>query len=175
MRRITCLLLALATAGLTAPAAARADGGLTLSGGQLLFTSDINDAANLVITRQTTAFECRASGSAVGAVPCIQFGDSQPVRDQVAGASCVQVIPNVAACDPAAFTSIRLTLRDGNDFAVVGPSVDPTIMDGGDDDDNLTSDTGADTMLGGDGEDIIDDSGDDGSGGTDAIDGGPGR
>src|SRR5687767_6923644 len=142
MRRAMSALLALAAIGIAAPSNALADGGLTLSGGQLLFTSDINDAANLVITRQTAAFEC---GAAV--TPCIQFGDSQAVRDEVVGSNCVQVTPNVAACNPAAFTTIRLTLRDGNDFAVVGTSVDPTIMDGGDDDDNLSSDAGADTML----------------------------
>ena len=176
MPRILLLLLVLAATALAAPAVASADGGLTLANNQLTFTSDINDAANLVITRQTTAFECRASGSAVGAVPCIQFGDSQDVRDQVAGAGCVQVIPNVAACDPAAFTSIRLDLRDGNDFAVVGSGVEPTTMVGGDDDDDLTSANGADTMQGGDGDDRIDDSGDatggdliDGGGGTDTI------
>jgi Ca2+-binding RTX toxin-like protein len=174
MRRSMLLLLALAATGLGAPSSAFADGGLALSGSQIVFTSDINDAANLVITRQTEAFECRASGSAAGAIPCIQFADSQAVRDGVAGATCVQVITNVVACDPAAFTSIRLTLRDGDDFAVVGASVEPTIMDGGDDDDNLSSDSGADTMLGGDGADSIDDSGDDGAGGDDTIDGGPG-
>jgi hypothetical protein len=172
MPRILPLLLVLAAFGLTAPAAALADGGLALSGSQLVYTSDINTAANLVITRQTTAFECRASGSSVGAIPCIQFGDSQAVRDGVAGAGCVQVIENVAACDPATFTSIRLTLRDGDDFADIGNAVAPTIMDGGDDDDNLTSSNGADTILGGDGADTIDDSGD--AGGADTIDGGPG-
>lgn len=81
MRRVLPLLLVLTATALAAPGAALADGDLTLSGGQVLFTSDINDAANLVITRQTAAFECRASGSAVGAVPCIQFADSQDVLD----------------------------------------------------------------------------------------------
>ena len=173
MRRLLPLLLVLTVTALAAPGAALADGGLALSAGQLTFTSDINDAANLVITRQTTAFECRASGSAVGAVPCIQFADSQDVRDGVVGAGCVQVIANVAACDPAAFTSVRLDLRDGDDFAVVGANVAPTTMLGGDDDDNLTSDNGADAMLGGEGDDVLDDSGD-GAGGADTIDGGGG-
>jgi len=173
MPRTLALLLAMVALGLAAPAGALADGGLALSGSQIVFTSDINTAANLVITRQTSAFECRAAGSSVGAIPCIQFADSQDVRDEVVGANCVSVIPNVAACNPAAFTSIRLDLRDGDDFVSVGSGVAPTTMIGGDDDDNLSSDNGNDTMLGGEGDDVIDDSGDD-AGGDDAIDGGPG-
>ena len=168
MPRILPLLLVLAALGLVAPAGALADGGLALNGNQLVFTSDINTAANLVITRQTTAFEC---GS--GAIPCIQFADSQDVRDQVAGTGCVQVIPNVAACNPAVFTNIRLDLRDADDFAVVGAGVAPTTMDGGTGDDHLSSDNGADTLLGGPDDDQLSDSDDD-AGGADLIDGGAG-
>ena len=169
MRR-SILLLAFAAAGLSAPSSALADGGLTLPPGssQITYTSDINTAANLFITRQSGTVQC---GAALAA-GCIQFADSLPVRVGMTG--CTQLTTDVAACSLAAFSSIRLTLRDGDDFAVVLGNVDPTTMDGGEDDDSLRSDTGSDTMLGGEGADELDDAGDDGAGGNDTIDGGPG-
>jgi len=165
MPRILPLLLVLAACALVAPPAASADGGLALSNNQIVFTSDINDAANLVITRQSGDLQCGVALSA----GCIQFGDSQPVR--VGSTGCAQLTPNVAACSLNAFTSIRLDLRDGDDFVVVGDNVDPATMNGGDDDDNLTSSSGADAMIGGPGDDVLDDSDD--PGGDDVIDGGP--
>ena len=167
MRRVVpwvcCLVSVLA---LVAPAAASADGAVTRVGGELRYVSDSQDAENLVITRQTAAFEC-----APGAAPCLQFANGpQNIRDQVAGSDCVQVIATVVACSPTGVTSIRLTLNDGDDFVRMGDSVPPTTMDGSFGNDNLSSANGADTVLGGAGDDEISD-----DGGVDVLNGGAGN
>jgi Ca2+-binding RTX toxin-like protein len=159
---------ALAVLGLATPTGALADGALTSSGGVLHYDSDSQDAANLTISRQTDPFECSPTSNPASA-PCIQFGDSQDIRDQAAG--CVQVIAIVVACSPpSAFTSILLKLDDGDDFARVLDNVPPTTMDGSFDNDNLSSSNGADILLGGPDDDEISD--DDNLGGDDLLDGG---
>src|SRR3954468_5752069 len=146
MRRVVlCLWLmsALVVAALGAPARARADGAVTRVGGELRYDSDSQDAENLVITRQTAASEC-----APGAAPCLQFANGpQNIRDQVAGSDCVQVIATVVACSPTGVTGIRLNLNDADDFVRVGDSVPATTMDGSFGNDDLSSGTGADTVL----------------------------
>jgi Ca2+-binding RTX toxin-like protein len=161
-RLIAVAVTVLVIAGLAAPTGAFADGALTRVGGELRFDSDSQDAANLVISRQTAAFECGAAGT-----PCLQFGDSQDIRDEAAG--CEQVIAIVVACSPTGVTSIFLKLDDGNDFVSVLDNVPSTTMDGSFDNDNLSSRNGADIVLGGPGDDEIFD---DDNGGDDTLDGG---
>jgi Ca2+-binding RTX toxin-like protein len=160
-KRLGAITVALAVLGLAAPTGALADGALTRVGGELRYDSDSQDAANLVIARQTTAFQCGPV-----APPCIQFGDSQEIRDN---ADVCQPNPPVVACSPAGITSIFLKLDDGNDFASVLDNVPPTTMDGSFDNDNLSSGTGADTVLGGPGNDEIFD---DDNSADDVLDGG---
>jgi Ca2+-binding RTX toxin-like protein len=173
MRRLVlwlwCLSCALTVVGLAAPAGARADGALTRVGGELRYDSDSQDAENLVISRQTAAFECSPT-SDPAAAPCLQFANGpQNIRDQAAG--CVQVIATVVACSPTTdFTSIFLKLDDGDDFVRVLNSVPATTMDGSFGNDNLDSRNGADTVLGGPGDDTIFDDGD--NLGDDVLDGG---
>jgi hypothetical protein len=130
----------------------RADGALTRAGGELRYDSDSQDAENLVISRQTAAFECSPT-SDPAAAPCLQFANGrQNIRDQAAG--CVQVIATVVTCSPATdLTSIFLKLDDGDDFVRVLNSVPATTMDGSFGNDNLDSRNGADTARGGPGDD----------------------
>lgn len=84
------------------------------------------------------------------------------------------MVPTAAgavACNPNVFASIKLVLGDEDDSAFVADGVIPTTMDGGSDDDNLVSNNGSDTLLGGSGTDTLNDLGDT-TGGDDAIDGG---
>ena len=157
-----CVSCVLTIAAMATPPGAHADGALTRAGGQLHYDSDSQDAENLVISRQTAAFEC-----APGAAPCLQFANGpQNIRDQAAG--CVQVIATVVACSPPTdFTSIFLKLDDGDDFVKVLDSVPPTTMDGSFGNDELDSRNGADTVLGGPGDDTIFN-----DGGDDVLDGG---
>lgn len=161
-----CVSCALTIAGLATPPGALADGALTRVGSQLHYDSDSQDAENLVISRQTAAFECSPT-SDPAAAPCLQFANGpQNIRDQAAG--CVQVIATVVACSPTtAFTSIFLKLDDGDDFVKVLDSVPPTTIDGSFGNDELDSRNGADTALGGPGDDTIFD-----DGGNDVLDGG---
>jgi len=171
MRRIALrlgwLLWTVVAAAVALPATASADGGLTLVGGELRYDSDSQDAENLVITRQTAGFQC-----APAAAPCLQIANGpQDVRDNVAGATCVQVTSSVVSCDPSAVTSIFLKLDDGDDYVLMGNSVPATTMDGSFGNDNLSSANGADTIRGGPGDDEIYD---DDLLGDDTIDGGDG-
>jgi len=164
-----CLSCALVVLALAAPTGARADGVLTLVGSQLRFDSDSTHAENLVISRQTTAFECGPTTP-----PCIQFanGGGGEIRDGVAGSACSQYSAQfdfIVTCSVTAGTSIFLKLDDGNDFVSVLASVPPTTMDGSFDNDELNSANGADTILGGPGDDQISDSD---SSGDDTINGG---
>jgi Ca2+-binding RTX toxin-like protein len=146
-----------------APATARADGSIAQAGTELRYVSDVQDAEDLVISKEFAAFQC-----APAATPCLQVANGdQGIR---AGAGCVQVanLATIAACSPNV-TSIRLTLNDGDDFVKVFDGVPPTTMDGGDGADNLDSRGGNDTVLGGPGDDTISD-----DGGTDVLDGGAG-
>jgi len=169
MRRLLPLLLLLTATALAAPAGALADAGLSASAGQLTLTSDSGVAAKLVIAKRTGAFDC---GNAFSA-GCIQLTDPKPIR--LGNSGCV--VPTAAgavACAPLAFASIKLVLGDGDDSAFVADGVIPVIMDGGSDDDNLVSNGGSDTLLGGSGNDSLNDIGDN-AGGDDAIDGGTGN
>jgi putative metal-binding protein/hemolysin type calcium-binding protein len=156
--------------GLAAPSGAYADGAVTLVGGELRFSSNSQDAENLVITRATSpASECNPRPT-----PCLQLANGpQEITDQVPGDACEQLIFNgqpfetIVVCATNVAPTIRLTLNDGDDFVSMGPSVPPTTMDGGSGDDNLSSDSGADTVLGGTGNDSISD-----DGGVDLLDGG---
>jgi Ca2+-binding RTX toxin-like protein len=169
MSRILPLLLALAAIGLAAPAGALADGTVTLNGNQLVYESQPLTSADLFVTRRSAAFQCGTAPT-----PCIQIADGQDVFEGVAGNGCVRVVDIVAACDPALFTSIVLKLKDGDDRAFVGAGVEPTTLDGGVDDDQLTSTAGGDTLFGGPGDDSLSDAEDTGVGGDDLIDGGDG-
>jgi Ca2+-binding RTX toxin-like protein len=176
MRRVVLrplyLLGLLTVFGLAVPSGAWADGAVTLVSGELRFTSDSQDAENLVITRATNALNCNPLPT-----PCLQLANGpQLIRDQVAGASCQQLIFNgqpfdtIVVCDLNVAPRLRLTLNDGDDFAVVGPSVLATTMDGGTGNDDLSSDSGSDILLGGADDDNLSD-----GGGNDQFDGGPGR
>jgi hypothetical protein len=171
--RLGCLVAALVALAVAVPAAAWADGALTRSGAQLIYDSDSQDAENLVITRQNAALECNPAPT-----PCLQFANGpQNIRDEVAGTSCVQVelngqpFPFVVACAPGGVASILLRLDDGDDFARVGNNVPVTRMEGSFGNDDLSSGDAADTILGGPGDDQIDD---DDTGGADRLDGGDG-
>ena len=158
--RVCCLAILLL---LLAPAAARADGAIAQTGTELRYVSDVQDAEDLVIAKEFTAFEC-----APAAAPCLQIANGdQGIR---AGAGCVQVagLATIAACS-SNVASIRLTLNDGDDFVKVLAGAPPTTMDGGDGADDLDSRGGNDTVLGGPGDDTITD-----DGGTDVLDGGAG-
>lgn len=176
MRRVVSrpirLLGLLIVLGLMVPATASADGAVTLVSGELRFTSDSQDAENLVITRQTTAFECDPITP-----PCLQLANGpQKIRDQVAGSACQQLLfqgspfDTIVVCTTNVAPRIRLILNDGDDFASLGPNIPPTTMDGGSGDDDLTSHSGSDTLLGGPDDDSLSD-----GGGSDQFDGGPGR
>ena len=169
MPRFLPLLLVLTAVCLAAPAAALADGTVTIANNQLVYESQALTAADLFVTRQNSALEC---GAAVR--PCIQIADGQDVVDGVAGAGCVQVIDIVAACDPALFATVSLKLKDGDDRVFIGAGVKPTTADGGEDDDQIRSSAGGDALLGGPGNDSLSDSEDPGIGGDDLIDGGAG-
>ena len=176
MRRVVprplYLLGLLTVLALVVPSGAWADGAVTLVSGELRFTSDSQDAENLVITRATNALNCNPLPT-----PCLQLANRpQRIRDQVAGASCQQLIfggqpfDTIVVCELDVAPRLRLTLNDGEDFAQMGPSVLPTTMDGGTGNDTLSSDSGADTLLGGPDDDELSD-----DGGNDQFDGGPGR
>ena len=168
MRRLLPLLLLLTATALAAPAGALADAGLSAANGQLTLTSDSGVAAKLVISKRTGAFDCGNTFSG----GCIQLTDPKPIR--LGNSGCLTTAGGAVACNPNVFASIKLVLGDGDDHAFVADGVIPTIMDGGTDDDNLVSNGGADTLLGGAGNDSLNDIGDT-AGGDDAIDGGAGK
>src|SRR5215217_2943917 len=141
---LCCLLLAVTTAALAAPAAS-ADGALTRVGSELRFFSGSQDAENLVIGRATNALNCNPLPT-----PCLQFANGpQTISDGVAGADCQQLLFNgqpfaeIVVCTLTAGTRIRLDLNDGNDFVSVGDNVPDATMIGGSGDDNLSSRNGA--------------------------------
>ena len=158
--------------GVAAPGSARADGAVTLVSGELRFSSDSQDAENLVIGRGTNALNCNPLP-----FPCLQLANGpQRIRDQVAGAACEQLVFNgqpfdtIVVCGLNAGTRLRVTLNDGDDFAEVGASIVPTTLDGGTGNDNLSSDSGSDTLIGGPDDDSLSD-----DGGSDSFDGGTGN
>ena len=161
--------------GLVVPSSAWGDGAVTLVTGELRFSSDSQDAENLVITRATNALNCNPLPT-----PCLQLANGpQRIRDQVTGTACEQLIFNgqpfdiIVVCGLTVAPRLRLTLNDGDNYCGgLGPSVLPTTMDGGTGNDDLSSDSGADTLLGGPDDDSLSD---DGSSGNDQFDGGPGR
>ena len=75
-------------------------------------------------------------------------------------------------CGLNAGTRLRVTLNDGDDFASVGAGIVPTTLDGGTGNDNLSSDSGSDTLIGGAEDDVLSD---DGNAGNDVFDGGAGK
>lgn len=161
--RSLCLLLGMLV--LAAPSGARADSSVTLVSGELRITSGSQDAENLVIVRASNALNCNPKP-----FPCLQLANGpQKITDQVAGTGCEQLNDVIVVCALNVATSMRLNLNDGDDYAVVGSSVMPATMDGGSGADNLSSDSGADTLLGGAGNDDIFD---DGFSGNDRLDGG---
>jgi Ca2+-binding RTX toxin-like protein len=168
MPRILPLLLVLAATALVAPAAALADGTVTLDGGQLVYENKALTTSDLFVTRQIGTNLCGTAPQ-----PCILISDGQDVKDSVDGAGCVPVGASVA-CDPAVFTTIFLKLKDGDDRAFVGSGVKPVSIDGGGDDDLLQSSGGGDGLHGGPGADTLSDAEDTGVGGNDLLDGGDG-
>ena len=160
--------------GVAAPGSAQADGAVTLVSGELRFSSDSQDAENLVISRGTNALNCNPLP-----VPCLQLANGpQRIRDQVATTACEQLLFNgqpfdtIVVCALNAGTRLRVTLNDGDDFAEVGAGIVPTTLDGGTGNDNLSSDSGSDTLIGGAEDDVLSD---DGTSGNDAVDGGAGN
>ena len=114
---------------LIAPAAARADGAISQVGNELRYVSDVQDAEDLVISKEFQGFEC-----APAATPCLQIDNGdQGIR---AGAGCVQVanLTTIAACSPNV-ASVRL--------------------DGGAGDDQILAAGGADDVKGGPGFDTV--------------------
>ena len=173
--RALLLLLSLSVVlGVAAPGSARADGAVTLVSGELRFSSDSQDAENLVISRGTNALNCNPLP-----FPCLQLANGpQRIRDQVATTACEQLLFNgqpfdtIVVCALNAGTRLRVTLNDGDDFAEVGAGIVPTTLDGGTGNDNLSSDSGSDTLIGGAEDDVLSD---DGTSGNDAVDGGAGN
>src|SRR4051812_13175176 len=76
---------------LWAPCAALADGRITVVDNVITYTSNAQDAENLVVARATTpASECNPLPT-----PCIQFNNSpHDIVDGEAGATCRQLIFN---------------------------------------------------------------------------------
>jgi Ca2+-binding RTX toxin-like protein len=170
-RRIVLSVLgAVATIGLAAPAGALADTVVTNgTGGQIIVTSDSQDAENLVISRPSTSLECNPQPA-----PCLQLANApQSIIDGASG--CDQLIFNmiplgtVVVCSPGSITSILLDLNDADDLASVSDSVPPTTMNGGAGDDSLNSASGSDALLGGPDDDRLE-----GGGGFDTFIGGAG-
>jgi Ca2+-binding RTX toxin-like protein len=169
MPRILPLLLVVAAAALLAPSAALATGTVTVDGGQLVYENQALTTTDLFVQRQIGTNSCGTAPQ-----PCILISDGQNVNDGVAGAGCVSIGASVA-CDPAIFTTISLELKDGDDRVFIGDGVKPVIVDGGSDDDKLTSSGGADALHGGPGDDTLSDVGDTApAGGDDLLDGGDG-
>lgn len=171
--RVLLLLLCLAVAGAAVPAAARADASVRLVGSELQVNSDSQDAENLVVSRQATALECNPLPT-----PCLQLANGpQEIRDEVPGSACQQLTFNggpfdvIVVCTTNVATRLRVTLNDGDDFASIGTNVPSAIVDGGTGDDDLLSDSGADTLIGGADDDSLSD---DGNAGNDVLDGGTG-
>src|SRR5215217_3877479 len=156
MPRILPILLVLAATVLAAPAAALADGTVTLTGGQLRYENKALTTSDLFVTRSIGPVQCGTQVS-----PCIQIADGQETTDGVAGTACVQVSA-VVACDPAALTTIFLNLKDGDDRVFIGSGVKPVSVDGGDGDDTISLGSGDDLVQGGAGNDVVEmDDGDD--------------
>jgi Ca2+-binding RTX toxin-like protein len=169
MLRILPLLLVLAAVGLASPAGALAIGTVTLSSGQLKYENKALTSTDLFVQRQIGT-----NGCGVAVQPCILISDGQEVFESVDGNACVKVSASVA-CDPAAFATIFLDLKDGDDRVFVGSGVKPVNIDGGEDDDQLTSSGGGDALHGGPGADTLSDVDDTApAGGDDLLDGGAG-
>jgi Ca2+-binding RTX toxin-like protein len=168
-RRSWCLATVLVLAGLAAPAAAMANGAVTLQSGQLDFAAARNEVEDLSVVRQVAAFQC-----APRVAPCIQFANGKDIDDLVPGDACVKVTDLVVACDPKVAGSIHVDLDDGDDRAFVGDSVPPTTVEGGAGEDTLISSNGGDALHGDAGNDDVEDTSDTG-GGDDLLDGGPGN
>jgi hypothetical protein len=168
MRRLLPLLLVLTATALAAPAGALADGTVTLRDNQLVYENKALTTSDLFVNLTQGPTECGVQVS-----PCIQFADGQETTDGVLGSACVQVFA-VVACNPAAFATIRLDLKDGDDRVLVNQGVKPTTVDGGAGDDQLRSSGGGDALHGGPGNDSLSDAEDSGAGGDDLLDGGDG-
>ena len=169
MPRTLLLLLVLAATALLAPSAALATGTVTLKSGQLRYDNQALTTTDLFVQRVLGTNNCGTAPQ-----PCILIQDGQDVFDGVDGAGCVSIGASVA-CDPAIFTTIFLELKDGDDRVFIGDGVKPVSVDGGSDDDKLTSSGGADALHGGPGADTLSDVGDTApAGGDDLLDGGDG-
>ena len=154
MRRVVprplYLLGLLTVLALVVPSGAWADGAVTLVSGELRFTlRQPGRREPRHHAGRRTPLNCNPLPT-----PCLQLANGpQRIRDQVAGAACQQLIFNgqpfdtIVVCELTVAPRLRLTLNDGDDFAQVGPSVLPTTMDGGTGNDNLSSDSGADTAA----------------------------
>ncbi len=174
--RASLVLLSLSVVlGVTAPGSARADGAVTLVSGELRFSSDSQDAENLGHRAGTNALNCTPLP-----VPCLQLANGpQRIRDQVATTACEQLrlqrpaLRHHRGLQAGRGTRLRVTLDDGDDFAAVGAGIVPTTPGRRHRaTDNLSSDSGSDTLIGGGGDDVLSD---DGSAGDDAFDGGAGN
>jgi len=141
---------------------------VSLTGGQLRYENKALTTSDLFVTRSIGPVQCGTQVS-----PCIQIADGQETTDGVAGTACVQVSA-VVACDPAAFTTIFLNLKDGDDRVFIGSGVKPVSVDGGEGDDRMRSSGGGDALFGGPGADTLSDAEDSGVGGDDLLDGGDG-
>lgn len=153
--------------GLVAPDA-EADGVVTRADAELRYESDPQDAENLGITKETEPAQCPTVG-----VPCVRFANGpQDIREVAANCAKVSGQPVVvcSATLPIAVTSIFLDLDDGDDVVSVGNELPAATMDGSIGNDELTSASGADTVLGGPGVDTIFD--DDSGGGKDVLNAG---
>jgi Ca2+-binding RTX toxin-like protein len=169
MPRILLSLLVLAATALLTPTAAHAIGTVTLNGAQLRYENQALTTTDLFVQRVTGTNNCGTAPQ-----PCILIQDGQNVFNGVAGAGCVSIGASVA-CDPAIFTTISLELKDGDDRVFIGDGVKPVTVNGGSDDDKLTSSGGADALHGGPGADTLSDVGDTAPvGGDDLLDGGDG-
>jgi hypothetical protein len=90
------------------------------------------------------------------------------VHDLTVGPGCspIQGAPNVASC--IGLTSLDIATEGGTDAVTIFIPV-PAILDGGDGDDTLTGNSGADVLIGGLGNDTLK-----GAGGADDLQGGAG-
>ncbi|HET8951857.1 MAG TPA: calcium-binding protein [Solirubrobacteraceae bacterium] len=169
LRKTLPLILVLAAVVLAVPAGALASGTVTLSGGQLRYENVALTTTDLFVQRVVGTNGCGTAPQ-----PCLLISDGQDVNDGVAGAGCVTVGASVA-CDPAVFSTIFLNLKDGDDRVFIGDGVKPVTVDGGADDDQLTSSGGGDALHGGPGADTLRDIDDTAvAGGDDLLDGGDG-
>ena len=165
MRRLTLTLVLLGAAAIGAPAVANAAVVVSIESGALTIVGTPDDDDISIGTAGGNALgpttDVSASGADIQAGPgCQGFGQQNgPAND------------NSVFCPTNNFSSISLTLGDGDDEIDTGGSL-PVTADGGAGDDEITTGRGPDVVQGGPGDDVIDVDQNTASGTVSDVDGG---